>query len=605
MDQVPGPFRIEKEKSMSEREKLIDVAMGREKADKVIQGGNLVNVHSHEIYAADLAISGSRIAYVGSVQHTVGPLTEKIDASGKFLCPGFIDGHIHTYETCLPIDKFAEAAIPHGTTAIVTDFYGEAIVGGKRGVKECLAWAKEWPLRVLFVLPMSAYYQQRPFLHTGSIDANDMVEMLDWDECYGVNNIFADKLAEKDPFLLRILEETRKRGKIICGHASEMTGPPLQGWIAGAGPICDHESITAEEAVEKARLGVTISLREGSAVHNAGNLVAAITQRGVDPRCFEFCADALAGDDLVIKGHIDNNLRIAVGRGLDPITAVQIATLNSALHLHLDREIGSLTPGKSADIVVVKDLREFEISEVIIGGKHVVSGRKWVRAYPKGSYPEWVKKTVHLKGKVIPGDFIIRYDGVQDRVLCRVIGVSRESSITKEVRSTLPVKDKVVLNDVPADIVKIAVLDRHKATGAIGKGFIQGLGLRNGAVASTFVGMLEDMVVAGTNDRDMAAACNILAEKGGGFVVVQDERPVGFLELPLFGLLADCSLNEVLEKFKTLKGGISRIGSDFYQIFHRLAFVALPVTQGKIKICNKGVVDVWKGEIVDVVIQSG
>lgn len=590
---------------MSDREKLIDVAMGRAKADTAIKGGKLVNVHTHEIYAANLAVSGSRIAAVGDIEHTIGPSTQMIDVSGKFICPGFIDGHIHTYETSLPVDKFAEAAVPHGTTAIVTDFYGETIVGGKRAVKECLKWAQNWPLRVLFVLPMSAYYQQRPFVHTESVNADDMVEMLEWDECYGVNNIFADKLAEKDPFLLRILEETRKRGKIICGHASEITGTALQGWLAGAGPICDHESVAVDEVVEKTRLGVTISLREGSGLHNVENLVAAITQRGIDSRCFEFCADVLAADALLTKGHIDNNLRIAVQHGLDPITAIQIATLNSAQHLHLDREIGSLMPGKLADIVVVNDLTKFEVSEVIIDGKLVVSEGKWVVKNPETSYPEWAKKTVNLKRKIIPEDFIIRQEGLKDKALCRVIGFSRGTIITEELRYSLPVKDHVVQNDLANDIIKIAVLDRHKATGAIGKGFIKGLGLRNGAVASTFIGMLEDMVVCGTNNYDMAAACNILAETGGGFVVVQKGKPVGIVELPLFGLDVDCPIDEVLQKFMNLKNGIKQIGSDFYDIFHSIAFVALPVTLGKFKICNKGLVDVWNGgKIVDVIISQ-
>jgi len=360
--------------------------------------------------------------------------------------------------------------------------------------------------------------------------------------------------------------------------------------------------VSVEEVIEKTRLGVTISLREGSASHNVAKLISAITKGGIGSRCFEFCADAIGGDDIIIDGHIDKNMRISVRNGLDPITAVQIATINSAQHLHLDRDIGSIVPGKLADVVVVKDLTNFSVSDVILGGKHVVSNAMWIKKGREIVYPEWIKKTVNLKRKILPKDFTIRHSKPAGKVLCRVISVSRTTSITEELQHLLPTENQSVLNDVKNDIIKIAVLDRHKGTGAIGKGFIKGFGIRDGAVASTFVGMLEDMVVAGSNDRDMAAACNILAEKGGGFVVVHKEEPVGFLELPLFGLLADCSLNDILYKFKMLKYGIEKIGSDFYSIFHRIAFVALPVTQGKIKICHKGLVDVWKGEIVNVVI---
>jgi adenine deaminase len=581
---------------------LVEVAIGSRPADVVIQGGKLVNVLTREIYPADVAISGNRIAAVGDVDYTLGSTTEIIDARGKYLTPGLIDQHIHIHETQLNIVEFARAVLPRGTTAICTDFYGEMVVGGVKAVRTCLDTAKGLPLKVWFVLGTPGYYQNIPFGHSGQPTREEMFEMLDWPECNGMDDAFASKIVAGDPMILELVDAIQARGKKVCGHASEMRGRPLNAWMAYVRETDDHECVDPEEAVEKARLGVHVSMREGSGCFNVSALTQAITEYGVDPRRFCFSTDLISPAHIAEKGHIDNAVRIAIQRGISPLIAVQMATINAAECLKVDDDFGSVSPGKVADILLVDDLAEFRVSAVLASGELVAWGGQMIKELSARKFPEWAYGTTRLPGPVKPEDFLVRIDAEQPEVMIRVILASGVSLVTEEIHLRVRVQDGVIPCDTGRDILKIAAIERIMGTGEMGVGFIQGFGLKSGAIATTYNSQQENLVVLGTNDQDMAVAVNTLAASGGGFVVVDKGEVKALLELPLFGLESDQSYSQVLAKFIELDDALADLNCHLPATFHTLGFMGLPVDIGTLKICPMGLVDVWKGEVVSLVV---
>lgn len=583
-------------------EDLIDVALGNMSADLVVKGGKLVNVHTAEIYPADVAIKGDRIAFVGQADHAIGKETVVIDAKRKYLTPGLIEAHQHVAGSHLSMGEFAKSVLPHGTTAIATDFYEIGAVAGITGIKFCLDRLRETPLKVLFVIPMPALYQNEPFGHTGTLNIEHMKQMLEWPECYGLNEAFAPRVLEKDPEMLELIQMTKEKGKVVVGHASEIRGKNLQAWLGYVGSTNDHECVSAEEAVEKARLGIRILLREGSAASDLVRVIKAVTEYKADPRCFAFCTDEQDPLQLVRIGHSDYKIRLAISAGVNPITAIQMGSLNAAECYKIDSVLGSIAPGKIADILLVDSLREFKVDTVLASGKVVARGGKFIAKLKALEYPESMYGTVNLQRNVEPKDFEIKARRDREEVKVRVIGATDGDLITEERVATLKVRSGVIQPGLDQDVLKIAVLERHKASGEIGKGFIQGFGIKEGAIGSTFNPHNEDLVVLGTNDADMSLAANKCAEMGGGFIAVKGGRVLAQLELPLFGLLSDDPLEKVAENLAKVYRAIKEMGCEFGGPFTTLGFMCLPVIIGRLKICCEGVVDVWKGKLVDVII---
>ena len=313
-----------------DRRKILDVALGRKAADLVVQNGTLVNVLTGEIYSADVAIKGETIAAVGSVEGMIGPDTAVMAADDRYIIPGLIDEHLHTYETHLTPVALAPAMLIHGVTTIATDFYGAAVVGGREALRVQLEFARTLPMNVLWTLPMPAYYQDELFSHTQSLTAEDMRELLSSPECIGVNECFATCVLRGDDVLLELMEQARSLGKCLCGHASEVRGVKAAAWAAYGGYLDDHECVGPEEVVEKARAGVRIVLREGSGVSDVVNCLPAITQRGLDSRRFCFCSDLLSPVDLLRRGDIDHCVRLAIREGVPAVEAIRMASLNAA-----------------------------------------------------------------------------------------------------------------------------------------------------------------------------------------------------------------------------------------------------------------------------------
>jgi adenine deaminase len=582
------------------RRDLIEVALGHKPASLVVTGGKLVNVLTREIYPADVAILDDRIAAVGGVEHAVGPVTRRIDARGKYLTPGLIDQHIHIHETQLNIVEFASAVLPHGTTGVCTDLYGEMVVSGIKAVRSCLDAARDLPLKIWFMLGTPGFYQNAPFGGTGWPSLEEMLELLEWPECHGMDDAFASKIAAGEPEILRLIDAVQAKGKRVCGHGSEIGGKLLNAWMAYVRATDDHECVGRAEAVEKARLGVRISMREGSGCYNVSAVAKAVAEDGLDPRRFCLSTDLISPLQIAEDGHIDNAARQAIRSGIPPIVAVQMATLNAAECLRVDDDFGSVSPGKVADLLLLDDLAEMRVAGVIANGELVAEGGRMLKGPKSVQFPGWAYNTVRLPRPLVAGDFALRTGAGRPAVAARVIVASGETLLTEERHERMPVTDGQIMADTSRDILKIAAIERVRGTGEIGVGLIHGFGLRGGAMATTYNSQGQNMIVLGTNDPDMALAANTLQRVGGGFVVVAEDRVRALLELPLFGLESDRPCEHVVTCLRELNRELAGLGCHLPAAFHTLGFMGLPVDIGTLKISPKGLVDVWKGEVVSL-----
>lgn len=572
-------------------EVVSDVALGRKTADLAIVNGKIVNVHTAEIYSCDIAVKNDKIASLTDVRESIGKNTTVLDAAGRYVTPGAIESHIHVAGSHLSMTEFARVVMAHGTTTVATDFYEIGIVGGVKAIKYCLEEFKKTPLKILFVVPMPAYYQNRPFATTGNITPREFKEMLMWRECVGLNEPFTLHALQKDRLTLDLIRLTKGLGKTIVGHASETRGREMNAYLVKTGGlVSDHESKTSEEALEKVRMGSRILLREGSATSDLNEVVRAVTERKIDARYFMYCTDEEDPRRLSSLGHIDYRIRLAVKSGVNPIVAVQMATINAAEYFRIDDKVGSIGPSKMADLLIVDDLAKFKVESVVANGKVVVRNGDFLGKLHIPKYPSWMRNTVRLRKKLTAEDFEVRAPSESPRVAVRVIGVAEDNLITESRSATLKVENRRVLADVKNDVLKIAVVERHKKSGDIGVGFIQGFTLREGAIASTFNPHSENIVIVGTNDSDMAFAANELARVGGGFIAVRRGAVVSLLELPILGLLSDNPLKEVTGDLNNVVDAVRTLGCNFRSPFISLGFVVMAVGIGTLKICQRGLV---------------
>jgi len=534
------------------RDELAKVSEGVIPADIVLRGGKLVNVASGEIYPVDIAVKGERIAAVGDVSHTIGKGTQIVDISGMFVTPGLIDGHIHIESSMLTIDQFSSLVVPHGTTVINADSHEIANVLGMRGFKFFYELSGKVPLRVLMGAPSSVPISDSVEVPSSRIGLDDIEEMMKWERVLGLSEILnieaimsgSEDLAEKIQIALR-------NGKFIDGNAAGIGGRQLNTYIA-SGPQHDHEALTAEEAKERLRLGMWVMLREGSSERNLKDIIGLVASGNLDTRRFAFATDDKDASDLFSEGHLDHDVRKAISLGVKPITAIQMATINCAEYLGLERELGSVAPGKLADFLVVGDLERFNVVKTIIGGKIVAENGRMVAEIEnenekiekdKTDYPRWATETFNMARKIEPQDIELRTNDntneQNSKVRVRVIDVSEGTIISKSSEAVLDVRDEIVEGDLKNDILKIVVVERYGRTNiAIGKGFIKGFGLQKGAIASSIAHDTHNIICVGTNDADIVTAVNRVAEIQGGLVAANSSKVVGELKLTLAGIMS-------------------------------------------------------------------
>ena len=576
---------------------LIDVAMGRTPADTVIRNGRWVNVHSGEIIAnTDIAIIAGRFAYVGpDASHAIGPKTKVIDANGRYLVPGLCDGHMHVESGMVTVTEFARAVIPHGTTTMFIDPHEIANVLGLPGVKLMHDEAAGLPINVLVQMPSCV--PSAPGLENAgaSLGVAEVKEAMAWPNIIGLGEMMNfPGVTLKDEKMLGEIAATQAAHKTVGGHyASPDLGLPFHGYVAG-GPADDHEGTRIEDAIARVRQGMRAMLRLGSAWYDVAAQIKAVTERGIDSRNFILCTDDSHSGTLVHEGHMNRVIRHAIAQGLKPITAIQMATLNTAQHFGLERELGSITPGRRADLILTSDLTALPIEMVIARGEVLAEDGKLIADIPAYAYPESARNTVKMGRKLAAGDFDIAAPAGANQVKARVIGVIENQAPTRALECPLKVSQGLVEMDRDNDVCQIALVERHRATGQVTNAFVSGFGYNTDcAVASTVAHDSHHMIVVGTSKADMAIAANKLGEVGGGIVVVSKGKVLALVELPIAGLMSDERAEVVAEKAGKMVEAMARCGCTLNNAYMQHSLLALVVIP-ELRISDIGLIDVTR-----------
>ncbi len=583
---------------------LVDVAMGRVPADLVIQNGQWVSVQSGEIIpGSEVAIKDGYIAYVGEdASHTIGKKTKVIDAKGRYLVPGLLDGHMHVESGMVTVTEFVRAVAVRGTTGMFIDPHEMANIFGLKGVKLMVNEARKQPIHVWVQMPScvpSAPGLETPGAHIGP---KEVAQAMKWDRIIGLGEMMNyPGVVMGDDKLLEEMSLTHASHKTIGGHyASPDLGIPFHGYVAG-GAEDDHEGTHLEDAVERVRQGMKAMLRYGSSWHDVASQVGAVTHLGLDSRRFILVTDDSHAQTISQDGHMDRVLRHAIEQGLDPVTAIQMCTINTAEHFGLTREMGMIAPGRWADVVLVRDLNHFKADLVIAKGQVIAENGKLKVSLQKFKYPGWATNSVHLKKKLDGSDFALKVKVNKSTLKANVIGVIENQAPTHHLTFEVQPENGEIKADMGRDIAKIALVERHKGTGRIMLAFVSGFGFDSKcAMASTVAHDSHHMLIVGTDEASMAAAGNSLAKSGGGQVVVKNGKVIGQVELKIAGLMSNEKADVVAKKAETILKGFRDCGCKLNNPNMQLSLLALVVIP-ELRISDKGLVDVTKFNFVPVV----
>jgi adenine deaminase len=583
---------------------LVDAAMGRIPADLVIQNGQWVSVQSGEIIpATDVAIKDGHIAYVGEdASHTIGRKTKVIDAKGRYLVPGLLDGHMHVESGMVTVTEFVRAVAVRGTTGMFIDPHEMANIFGLKGVRLMVDEAQKQPIHVWVQMP-SCVPSAPGFETPGArIGPKEVAQAMKWENIIGLGEMMNfPGVFMGDSNMLEEMSITHASHKTIGGHyASPDLGLPFHGYVAG-GAEDDHEGTHLEDAVERVRQGMKAMLRYGSSWYDVASQVGAITHLGLDSRRFILVTDDSHAQTISHDGHMDRVLRHAIQQGLNPITAIQMMTINTAEHFGLTKEMGMIAPGRWGDVVLVKDLNNFKADMVLAKGQVIAEKGEWKVSLPKFKYPSWATNSVHLKRKLKADDFRLQVKGQRSNVTANVIGVIENQAPTRHLTFDIQPIDGEIKADMGRDIAKVALVERHKATGRVTLGLVSGFGFDTScAIASTVAHDSHHMLVVGTDEASMAVAANTLAKSRGGQVVVKDGKVIGQVELKIAGLMSTEKADVVAKKAETVLEGFQACGCKLNNPNMQLSLLALVVIP-ELRISDKGLVDVTKFNFVPVV----
>lgn len=591
--------------------RLLDVLLGHEaSADIVLKGGYLINVITREIYQADLAMKGEFILLIGDCSSVTGEKTKVINVAGKYISPGFIDSHMHFESSMLTCTEFSKLSIPGGTTTLIADPHEIGNVLGIEGVRAMLEEVLQLPNRVLLTVPALA--PDVPGLETAGKDifSGDLSGILKSPAVQGLGEMqgFSNARAvyEHNPELLDDLLTSvyyaKKNHCTVEGNAPGLSGEELAAHIilCGNETSC-HETTTKEECMEKLRNGVTVFMREGSTQKNMAECIKAVTEEGFDSRKLVLVTDDMVAEDLIKEGHMNEVIRRTIKEGIDPVEAIQMATINPACHFGL-KDIGVLAPGKAADICVIHDLSTMRIDMVFINGRPAAGEKELLLEIPQYRYPEKVRHTMK-RGKVEIGELVLKSDRQQERV--RAIKVIVDQNLTACTEETLPVKDGYILPSTDKDILPLLCIERHGISGRIGKTFVSGMGLKYGAIAQSIGHDTHNLLVCGASYEDMVIAANRVIAMDGGIAMVKDKKLVADLPLPIAGLMTDeLTGEEVSKRINTLHSlAASKLNCCIPSPFMHLSFLSL-VTSPSWKISDYGLVDALTYEVIDTIIEG-
>jgi adenine deaminase len=590
MDSLPD--RISQQTRITQE--LVACAMGRHPADLLIRNGRWVCVQSGEIIPdSDIAVVNGRVAYVGpDAGHTIGPQTVVVDADDRYLVPGLLDAHMHIESGMLTVTEFVRAVIPHGTTGMFADPHEIANVFGLRGVRLMVDEALQQPIHVFIQVPSCV--PSAPGLETSGavIGPVEVAEALSWPGVIGLGEMMNyPGVYQGDENVHSEMAVTRLAGKIIGGHyTAPDLGLPFHAYAAG-GPQDDHEGTRLEDAVARVRQGMRVMLRYGSAWHDVAEQIRAVTERRLDSRYFILCSDDSHSATLVGDGNMDRVIRHAISQGLSPVTAIQMATINTADYFGVSRDMGLIAPGRHADILLVRDLTTFQPEMVFARGRLVAENGQLTVDLPVIQHPQWAFQSVNLKRVLAAADFRL-HSAANGTVTANVIGVIENQAPTRHLRLEVETQNGEVFADLKRDLAKIALVERHHGTGTVQLGLVQGFGFREPcAVATTVAHDSHQMIVVGTEDESMAAAVNHLAAIGGGQVVVCRGEVIGQVELPIGGLISNRPAEQVARQAETVLEGFRACGCSLNNPNMQLSLLGLVVIPD-LRISDKGLIDV-------------
>ena len=572
-------------KVMASLEERIMVASGRGTVDLLIKNGRVIDLFSGQIEKKDVAIFDGLI--IGFDDY---PARNVIDVKGDFLCPGFMDGHVHIESSMVTIPEFARAVIPHGTTTVVIDPHEIANVLGLNGIHFMAESARGVPLNVFIMIPSCV-----PATHmetSGAIlNAKDIKPLLKEPWAIGLAEMMNfPGVIDGNSEVLKKIEMAG--GRRVDGHAPQLSGKGLYAYLT-AGIRSDHECTNPSEAKEKLKNGMWIMVREGSTARNLKDLLPLVTPK--NSRRFFFVTDDRHPKELLEEGHIHSMVRQAIRWGLDPILAIQMATLNAAEYFGLGN-LGAIAPGYRADLISFDHLGRFQIKKVFKDGILVAENGKMILGSIVSSATVKFKLRQALRIKSAKRNpFLLR----SAHALAKVIQLIPDQIVTKKAMKKVVLKDGIAYPNIREDILKIAVVERHRGTGNIGIGFVRGFGLKRGAIGSTVAHDSHNLVIVGTNDQDMLEVVATVQKMGGGLVVVSEGKVLTSLPLPIGGLMAEASVSQVHRNLERLKQATKELGCKLADPFMTLSFLSLPVIP-ELKITDKGLVDVNQFKIVPV-----
>ncbi len=562
--------------------RIFDAAQGLTRPDLVIRNCRVVNVYTGEVETTNIQVTSERIV---GLDRNWDQGHESVDADGLYAIPGLLDGHMHIEATLLLPSELARLLVPRGVTALFADLHEVANVLGREGLALFLKDSESTPLRLFLQVP-------------SFLPLEDAQTILSWDSAVSVGETGFNRLLSDPNRYLSLYATARQLHKGITGHAAGLRNSRLTA-LAAVGQQNDHECLESNDARERLRRGTAVMVRDGSTEQNLADLIPAIADQPAISRHCMFCTDDKLVSDILNEGHLDSNCRKAVQLGLDPVIVIQMATLNCAQHHRLDHDLGSLAPGRLADIVLVQDLRDFKAVHTFIGGKEVARDGQPLWERKRHEFPLWSTASVHLKRALSRDDLVLKSNSKRESV--RVLRVQEGQIIKKAERAELDVIDGGVHADIGRDVLHLAVVERNRGTGEIARAFTRGFGLKAGAIASTVAHDHHNVVIVGVSEEDMALSVNTLRDIGGGFVVVRDGQVLASLPLSLAGLVSLVSADETAEGLAKVESAAKDLGCPLRAPFMTLSFATLPGVP-ELGLTERGLVDVESGQIVSAIL---
>ena len=582
---------------------LLAVAKGNKPADLVVTNGKIVNVYSGEIYEGGVAVCGDTIAAVGDVAYCIGEGTKVIDAQGNYLTPGFLDGHIHPESSSLAIRPFAEAVLSHGTTGIMTDLHEVGVVSGLEGIEAVLKEAEATDLKVYFIVPSHVPFAPNLETSGGHFDPAIIRKALQREDAVGLSECVGHYIVAEHPELLESFDDTRAlAGKTLQGHLPAIYGPNMAA-CAAAGVATCHESFCEQDVFERLRNGIHLQMREGSAARNMQlGLLKTVIESGVDTTNVSIVTDDLHTCDLKERGHMDDSLRTAFGQGLDFLKGIQMVTINCARSFKLDDKIGSLTPGRRADINITTGAEDFKVLSTFAGGKQITDNGELLVHYETAEHDPCILNTMHLVNPITADSFKMHVSPTAKKAKVICMDTLPYIPFTSRRDVELDVVDGVIQCDTEQDVLYIAQVERHGVNGNIGKAFMGGFHIKGGALASSVGHDNHNVIVMGDSFEDMALAVNRCVELGGGQVIVRNGEVAAEVAYPICGLMSDLSLDELAAQKKALNAVAYEMGTPIQIPFMFLCFICLACIEAY-AVTDKGFIDVEKSEIIDPVLE--